>query len=218
MKTYVSPIGPGDLPQVVQIEREAFPALWPPSPFKRGLKDGRYSYLVVWAPREQLFPETKSAERPEEQVEGRFLDGLLKGVKRLILPGPVQDNGRFDLGFVGLWFSVEEAHITSIAVRKDRQGQGIGELLMIGALKMAHIRGCKFLSLEVRVSNEIAQSLYAKYGFKKAGLRRRYYNDDHEDALIMTTDPIGSPSFRRVEESLIEAYKRKRGDFHLTFV
>jgi ribosomal-protein-alanine N-acetyltransferase len=220
MKIYVSPLDPGDLPQVVQIERQAFPTLWPPTSFKRGLKSDRYSYLVAWIPRDQAFPETENTKRyagSGQPREDTFLDGLLRGVKRLISAEPVEDNGRFSLGFVGLWFSVEEAHITSIAVREEWRGVGVGELLMIGALKLTHIKECRFLSLEVRVSNESAQALYSKYGFKKVGRRKRYYSDDNEDAFIMSTGPIGNPAYRRTEDALIEAYKRQRGDFHLTF-
>jgi ribosomal-protein-alanine N-acetyltransferase len=153
----------------------------------------------------------------DEQGEGTVLSSLVRGVKRLVSPEPVEDNGRFSLGFVGLWFSVEEAHITSIAVREDWRGVGLGELLMIGALKLAHIKGCRFLSWEVRVSNESAQALYGKYGFKKVGRRKRYYSDDNEDAFIMSTGPIGDPAYRKTEDAMIEAYRRKRGDFHLTF-
>jgi ribosomal-protein-alanine N-acetyltransferase len=220
MTTYVSPLDPGDLSQVVQIERQAFPTLWPPTSFKRGLRSDRYSYLVAWVPRDQVFPQTENAKRyavSDEQGEGTFLSSLVRGVKRLVSPEPVEDNGRFSLGFVGLWFSVEEAHITSIAVREDWRGVGLGELLMIGALKLAHIKGCRFLSLEVRVSNESAQALYGKYGFKKVGRRKRYYSDDNEDAFIMSTGPIGDPAYRKTEDAMIEAYRRKRGDFHLTF-
>ena len=171
-------------------------------------------------PRDQIFPEGENAKRNEGSAGyggDTFFESLIRGVKRFISPEPVEDNGRFSLGFIGLWFSVEEAHITSIAVREDWRGVGIGELLMIGALKLARIRECEFLRLEVRVSNNTAQALYSKYGFKKVGRRKRYYSDDNEDAFIMSTGPIGSPTYRREEDALIEAYKRKRGDFYLTF-
>ena len=146
MKTYVSPLDSGDLSQVVQIEREAFPTLWPPTSFKRGLRNDRYSYLVAWVPRDQTFPEAENAKRcvgSDGHGEDTFLESLIRGVKRFISPEPMEDNGRFSLGFVGLWFGVEEAHITSIAVREDWRGAGIGELLMIGALKLARIRECR---------------------------------------------------------------------------
>ena len=216
MKATLSPLRPDDLPQVKQIEREAFPTLWPPTSFKRGFNSDRYSYVVAWAPREELFPETEAREEPEEQKEGPFLTALVRRVGRFISTEAAGGNHRFALGYVGLWFGADEAHVTDIAVRKGWRGRGIGELLMIGAVEMARLRSCRFITLEVRVSNVVAQSLYAKYGFKEAGMRRGYYIDNHEDAIIMTTDSIESQAYRDNVERLIAAYKSRRGDFQLS--
>jgi ribosomal-protein-alanine N-acetyltransferase len=121
------------------------------------------------------------------------------------------------MGFVGLWFGEDEAHITAIAVREGWRRRGIGELLMIAAFEMTRMRRCNYMSLEVRMSNKVAQSLYSKYGFKEVGVRRGYYNDNHEDALIMTTSRIDGLAYREEVTRLVEAFKAKKGDFALTF-
>jgi ribosomal-protein-alanine N-acetyltransferase len=88
-----------------------------------------------------------------------------------------------------------EAHIVSIAVRERYRRRGLGELLLIGAIELGLKRGEQVVTLEARVSNEPAKALYTKYGFSEAGLRRGYYADNHEDAVIMTTDDIASDGY-----------------------
>lgn len=89
------------------------------------------------------------------------------------------------VGYCGLWVVVENANITNIAVDPDYRKQGIGEALMQGAVDMARMLGAEKLSLEVRVSNEGAQHLYRKFGFQPGGIRKNYYTEDQEDALVM---------------------------------
>lgn len=89
------------------------------------------------------------------------------------------------IGVVGLWFIVGETHITTIAVDPAYQGQGVGSYLMKMAILEAKLMGCGAMTLEVRVSNIVAQNLYKKYGFKEYGIRPKYYGDNGEDALIM---------------------------------
>ena len=89
------------------------------------------------------------------------------------------------LGFICFWVLWDEMHILNIAVKKAFQGKGIGSLLLEKALAYAHQRGVKWVSLEVRVSNQRAINLYHKFGFKKIGRRLRYYHDTGEDAILM---------------------------------
>ncbi|SFE90453.1 ribosomal protein S18-alanine N-acetyltransferase [Alteribacillus iranensis] len=89
------------------------------------------------------------------------------------------------IGYCGVWIVLDEANITNIAVHSASRGQKVGELLMINALEMASVYGAKTMSLEVRVSNKIAQSLYKKLGFEQGGIRKKYYTDNKEDALVM---------------------------------
>lgn len=93
-------------------------------------------------------------------------------------------NGKV-IGYMGLWIVIGEAHITNIAIWPGCRGQGWGEFLMRDVMqKMRSLRVLE-LTLEVRVTNVTAQRLYTKLGFKPAGLRKRYYSDNQEDAVIM---------------------------------
>ncbi len=90
----------------------------------------------------------------------------------------------------GMWLMVDEAHITTFAVHPAWRRQGIGQRLLVAFLDIAVERGAHEATLEVRLSNLAARKLYEKYGFRPVGLRPRYYSDDNEDALIMTTEPL----------------------------
>jgi len=108
---------------------------------------------------------------------------------------------RFDeqiVGFAGLWMMVDEAHITTFAVRQGWRRQGIGERLLLALFDMARARHAQVATLEVRPSNVAARRLYEKYGFALTGIRPRYYSDDNEDALIMTTPSIDSREMREL--------------------
>ena len=93
-------------------------------------------------------------------------------------------------GYGGMWLMVDEAHITTFAVHPAWRRQRIGERLLLAFLDIAVDRHAHEATLEVRLSNLPARRLYEKYGFRPVGLRPRYYSDDHEDALIMTTEPL----------------------------
>ena len=90
------------------------------------------------------------------------------------------------VGYVGFWFIVDEAHISTLAVHPDYRGQGIGELLLRTALNGANDLDARIVTLEVRTSNDAAIRLYEKFDFKVVGSRPRYYRDNNEDALLMT--------------------------------
>ena len=95
------------------------------------------------------------------------------------------------IGYGGMWTIMDEAHITNIAVRAAFRGRGYGELLLRRLQRTAVEHGSRSMTLEVRVSNETAQNLYRKLGFRASGLRPRYYTDNQEDALIMWADLDG---------------------------
>ena len=100
------------------------------------------------------------------------------------------------VAYAGLWLMVDEAHITTFAVHPDARRQRIGERLLQRLFEIAHEMKAEWLTLEVRASNLAAQKLYEKYGFRRAGVRRRYYSDNNEDALIMWTERIKDRSVR----------------------
>ena len=89
------------------------------------------------------------------------------------------------VGYVGIWFVAGEGHITNVAVHSDYRGQKIGDILIKHLVKICKDNNIFAMTLEVRVSNIVAQNLYKKYGFKLAGIRKEYYSDNKEDAMIM---------------------------------
>lgn len=89
------------------------------------------------------------------------------------------------VGFCGLWLVIDAAQITNVAVLEKMRGRKIGEALMVEAMRVAKEAGMDVMSLEVRVSNEVAQNLYRKLKFQDGGIRKGYYTDNGEDALVM---------------------------------
>jgi len=98
------------------------------------------------------------------------------------------------IGFAGLWVMVDEAHVTTFAVDPGWRRRGVGERLLLALLDIAVARRAREATLEVRLSNMPARRLYEKYGFRPVGIRPRYYSDNGEDALIMTTEALDSPA------------------------
>jgi ribosomal-protein-alanine N-acetyltransferase len=98
------------------------------------------------------------------------------------------------------WSILEEAHITILAVDPNYQYQGLGQALLYSLLMTASWNGLERATLEVRASNQTAINLYQKFGFKIAGRRRRYYQDNGEDALILWLGDLQQPSFQKKSE------------------
>lgn len=94
-------------------------------------------------------------------------------------------DGERVIGYAGMWIILDEAHITNIAVHPDFRGRRLGELLLKTLIREAATLGADRMTLEVRVSNTPAQRLYERMGFVRAGVRKGYYNDTQEDAIIM---------------------------------
>ena len=104
------------------------------------------------------------------------------------------------VGFAGIWMMVDEAHITTFSVHPEWRRQQIGRQLLLSLVELSVTIGARRMTLEVRASNESAQSLYRSFGFEVAGRRPGYYTDDGEDALVMTTPDLDEPGLRdRVE-------------------
>ncbi len=114
-----------------------------------------------------------------------FLSELLDNDRAYYLVAKVNDRA---VGYIGIWLVAGEGHITNVAVHPEYRRRGIGHQLLTAVERLASERGVTRLTLEVRVSNEAAQSLYRKLGYAPAGIRRRYYRDNDEDALIMWKD------------------------------
>ncbi|HEV7466572.1 MAG TPA: ribosomal protein S18-alanine N-acetyltransferase [Candidatus Dormibacteraeota bacterium] len=101
------------------------------------------------------------------------------------------------VGYGGLWKVGDEAHITTIGVRAHDQHRGLGRALFAALVQRAYVLGARWITLEVRNSNDHAIRLYEAFGFKVIGRRRGYYTDNGEDAIIMWSDSIHSPAFKR---------------------
>ena len=93
--------------------------------------------------------------------------------------------GGTPVGYMGLWDILDEGHVTNIAVHPDYRNRGIATALVDRMIEETEKRDIGAITLEVRRSNDIAIGLYKKFGFKEAGIRKRYYSDNNEDAIIM---------------------------------
>jgi len=170
----VEPMSVADLRQVMAIERTAFSSPWPASAYHHELTQNDLStYLVL------------------RQREAQPNPGLRRLVGRRLgraAAAPL-------LGYGGFWMIVDEAHISTLAIDPEWRGRGLGELLLVALIEAAVQRGARVATLEVRVSNEVAQALYRKHAFALVGRRKAYYTDNREDALIMTTPRLDEPRF-----------------------
>jgi [ribosomal protein S18]-alanine N-acetyltransferase len=113
------------------------------------------------------------------------------------------------VGYAGMWLLVDEAHVTTFATSSRWRRNGIGERLLLALLDLAKSRHATEATLEVRPSNIAARRLYEKYGFREVGVRPRYYTDDNEDALIMTTEPLAGRTMVQRLAALREAVARR---------
>lgn len=102
-------------------------------------------------------------------------------------------SGDRTVAYGGIWLMVDEAHVTTFAVLPDWRRKGVGARLMLALVDLSREVGAHVITLEVRLSNIPARTLYQRFGFRPVGVRPRYYSDNGEDALIMTTDPLDSP-------------------------
>lgn len=89
------------------------------------------------------------------------------------------------VGYCGVWIVIDEAHITNVAILPEFRGKGLGEAMMRKLMLVAKAKGAETMTLEVRVSNNVAQSLYRKLGFQEGGIRKNYYVDNQENGLVM---------------------------------
>lgn len=189
----------GDIAQVMEIERESFPTMWPQTAYQRELTNKIARYWVITEAGDRMPAED---ERPPSGIIGTLL--RRRG----------QEHGRYEdlLGFIGLWLVVGDAHIVTVAVRQSHRRQGIGERLLIAAIETAHTEHQETITLEVRASNEAAQRLYEKYDFQRVGVRKRYYTDNNEDALLLTSPDIIAASFQARFEEMRARHKRGHPD------
>ena len=195
----IRPMEHEDILQVAQIDRVAFPREWvfrTQSAYKRDLDNPSVRYIVV------------CNKRDVSKSEGQAMQKL-SWFKRLFSYERHLNVSKNIVGFSGFWMMMKEAHIIAIGVRDGYRRLGIGEGLLIATIELAQILNANVVTLEVRASNEIAQDLYKKYGFRVAGRRLRYYSSDGEDAIIMSTDNITSMPFQASLQQLKKAHAQR---------
>ena len=213
-----------DVDEVVEIEKEAFSPLWVSSAFRRDVNNKYACYLVASLDHGAKQPEviqpeaggdgeaSDTWEQPASEPSSFWSRLASKFLQQRPAGPPTPAVLDYAIaGYVSVWYQGEEAHITEIAVREGLRGNGIGELLLIGSLREAVKHGSAVMTLEARVSNFIAQRLYEKYSFKSVGIRKGYYSDNREDAVIMTTSPIKTEEYGRMFQERQDAYETRWG-------
>ena len=173
-----------DLRAVRRIEAAAYGNARPRTPFERELSNGLAHYLVAIERAPRTSPSARS-RRP----------GPFEALRRML--GRGDPGGDAIVGFVGLWFTVDQLHVVTIAVEPSRQGRGIAQRLLLACLDIAADSDMRSIALEVRASNARAQRLYEYFGFRPTGTLRRYYSDNGEDAVVMLADDLATPDGAR---------------------
>lgn len=169
----IEPMRWEDIPEVLEIERRSFSMPWPMRAYEQELLRNPNAHYLVLRPRE------------------------VRAAVPILLPRRLPI-----LGYGGFWMVPDEAHISTIAIDVPWRGRGLGELMFLALVEEAIALGAELITLEVRVSNHVAQRLYRKYGLEVVGRRPRYYRDNNEDALLMSVEGIRSPAYRERLESL----------------
>ena len=211
MPCYVRLMRREDIVQVTEIDREAFPTLWPPANYHRELQNQLAHYIVACD--EEKTVDQPQVKPPPEKGFSRLIFKVrqLFNHDRFFADELPPSGSQYIAGFVGFWIMAGEAHITNIAVRLPYRRQGIGELLLISAMELATELKSHLITLEVRASNLPAQNLYQKCGFTQVGLRRGYYSDNREDAILMSIENIISAQFQTYLNQLKQTHSRRWG-------
>jgi ribosomal-protein-alanine N-acetyltransferase len=192
------------IPAVSAIEKLSFPQPWPQNAYRREILENRMAHYVVVRRLGQESDSGTSATQeshPGTDADKAHSGDLMGRLSRFLrAPDPprspqLEEELRSIVGYAGIWVMTDEAHVTTIASSPSMRGRGVGEFLLVALIHRGTEVGARWMTLEVRASNTVAQNLYRKYTFKEMGVRRRYYSDNGEDALVMWTDALDSESF-----------------------
>jgi ribosomal-protein-alanine N-acetyltransferase len=205
----VEPMRVEHISAVSAIEKLSFPQPWPQNAYRREILENRMAHYIV-ARRmgdDNRLSDTASEGSHAAPNQGDFIGRLSRFLRPAEPPRSprLEEELRSIVGYAGIWVMTDEAHVTTIASHPDVRGRGVGELLLVALIHRGIEVGARWTTLEVRASNTVAQSLYRKYTFKEMGVRKRYYSDNGEDALVMWTDALDSESFL----SAMEHHERK---------
>ncbi|GAC1313155.1 MAG: ribosomal protein S18-alanine N-acetyltransferase [Chloroflexota bacterium] len=194
----IEPMRVEHIPAVSAIEKLSFPQPWPQNAYRREIQENRMAHYVVARRLDDANHHLTSAEPPHPAPQSRFMGRIGRLLRPSdTAPSPeLEEELRSIVGYAGIWVMTDEAHVTTIASHPDVRGSGVGEFLLVALIHRGIEVGARWMTLEVRASNSVAQNLYRKYTFKEMGVRRRYYSDNGEDALVMWTDALDSGSFQ----------------------
>ncbi|MDW8068510.1 MAG: ribosomal protein S18-alanine N-acetyltransferase [Anaerolineae bacterium] len=171
------PMREEDIAGVMEIERQSFPFPWPESAYRHEIRYGTDSLFYV-------------LELPPEPSLAPWWVRLLR--RRGPTRPPV-------IGYVGMRLLPGEAHITTIAIHPQWRGRGLGKYILLKAIERAARYHARWITLEVRASNQVAQRLYTEVGFRFTGVQRGYYRDG-EDAWLMRLGPLDRAEMERLEK------------------
>lgn len=202
-----------DVPEVSRIERRCFSNPWPISAYRRELRNPSQNFYVVLRALPMGGASENGASPPETANGQRSRWSLFHlGRREQAMPSTPHL-----AGFAGMWNVYDEAHITTIGVDPAYRGRGFGEVLLMSLFCEAIRRNATWVTLEVRVSNTVAQRLYAKYGMTVQMTRRRYYSDNGEDAYVMWSQSLRDPAYIERLDELHHALQQKMsGQLDLT--
>lgn len=192
----LEPLRAALLPEVLKLDVECFGGLWTMEGYQRELDSPNSHLLALTRSNSSVSASSHPNDCSLTEAAERYPEKLL--------------------GLGCLWSILEEAHLTILAVHPSCRRQGFGQALLHALLSIARRQGLERATLEVRVSNQSALSLYQKFGFREAGRRRRYYSDTGEDGSILWLGGLQQPEF---EQSLgqwqqqIDAHISQRGWF-----
>jgi ribosomal-protein-alanine N-acetyltransferase len=177
-----------DVPQVMAIERKSFSLPWSDYTYRHEILDNRNAHYFV-------------ARRMTHRARRKPVSWWAR------LFGPAQP--ATVVGYGGFWIVMDEAHISTIASDDQLRGRGIGELMLLAMIERSIELGAHEVTLEVRVSNTVAQNLYRKYGFEVVGRRPNYYRDNDEDADLMTVFKVNEPAYQARLKALRAALEER---------
>jgi [ribosomal protein S18]-alanine N-acetyltransferase len=169
------------VPTISSIERSVFTTPWSEEAFRQEVTFHEAATYLVLCYTDRKVLETRFPRRPWSGREDKSI-----------------------IGYGGVWLILEQAHVSTLAIRPRWRGKSLGELLFAALIEKAMEAQASTVTLEVRVSNLIAQNLYAKYGLEVVGRRPRYYPDNQEDAWIMCSPPLHDDAYRRAFDGQVQ--------------
>ena len=186
-----------DVPAVAALESAAFTSGWSHTAFERELtQNAAARYLVLESTEDNSRGDAEARREKIPKDAAHFSDSLDPSSSA----SPRLRENPFParlLGFAGLWLMFDEAHVVTVAVAEADRRHGYGRILVHHLVQLAAELGMTNATLECRLSNTAARALYRDYGFYEVGERKAYYSDNHEDAVIMTTEAFATPAYQQ---------------------